>query len=79
MYDEVREQLIAYYQQELNYTKVGLVKETNPIERGKMCWYALQRCLGACQFAQMMGLPFEIAEMLFEAMRTNLQELENGG
>lgn len=77
MYDEVREQLIAYYQQELNYTKVGLINEADPIERDKICWYALQRCLGACQFAQMMGLPFEIAEMLFEAMRNNLQELEN--
>ena len=78
MYDEVREQLITYYQQELNYTKAGLAKETDPIQRSDICWYALQRCLGACQFAQMMGLPFEIAEMLFEAMRANLQELEIG-
>lgn len=79
MYDEIRDQLMAYYQQELHYTKVGLDNEADPIERGNICQYALQRCLGACQFAQMMGLPFEIAELLFEAMRTNLQELENGG
>lgn len=79
MYDEIRDQLMAYYQQELHYTKVGLDNEADPIERGNICQYALQRCLGACQFAQMMGLPFEIAELLFEAMRTNLEEFENGG
>lgn len=79
MYDEIRDRLIAYYQQELNYTKVGLVHEADPIQRNNICQYTLQRCLGACQFAQMMGLPFDIAEMLFEAMRTNLQEFENGG
>ena len=79
MYDEVREQLIAYYQQELNYTKVGLINEADPIERDKICQYAIQRCLGACQFAQRMGLPFDIAKLLFEAMRANLQEIEIGG
>ena len=75
----MRDQLISYYQQELHYTKAGLANEANPVERGKICWYALQRCLGACQFAQAMGLPFEIAEMLFEAVRANLQEIEIGG
>jgi hypothetical protein len=79
MYREIEEKLIAYYQLELNYTKRGLEKETDPIQRSDICWYALQRCLGAGQFANSMGLPYEIMEMLFEAMRTNLQELENGG
>ena len=79
MYDEIRDQLMAYYQQELHYTKVGLANEADLIERGNIYQYTLQRCLGACQFAQMMGLPFEIAELLFEAMRINLEEFENGG
>lgn len=79
MYNEIKERLVAYYKQEFNYTKVGLIHETDPIERNKICWYALQRCLGACQFAQMMGLPFDIAEKLFEEIRTNLQEIEIGG
>lgn len=79
MYDEVRKQLIAYFKQELHYTQVSLINEANPIERNKICGYALQRCLGACQFAQKMGLPFDIAKLFFEAMRTNLREIENGG
>ena len=77
MYEELKAKLSAYYQQELNYTKVGLIHETDPVQRGKSTWYALQRCLGACQFAQMQGLPFADAEELFEGMREKLKELEN--
>lgn len=71
-------QLSAYYQQEINYTKVALVNETDIIERGKICWYCLQRCLGACQYAQMLGMRFETAEALFEGQRAILNELEIG-
>jgi hypothetical protein len=74
----IANQLNEYYQQEYRYTKVALVGETNPIERGKICWYCLQRCLGACQYAQMLGLRFETAEGLFEAQRELLKILEAG-
>ena len=67
-----------YFQQELTYTKVALIHETDPVERGKITWYCLQRCLGACQYAQMLGLRYETAEALFEGQRAMLQELEIG-
>ena len=70
--------LASYYQQELTYTKVALTNEDDLIERSKICWYCLQRCLGACQYAQMMGMRYETAEALFEALRAQLQELEIG-
>lgn len=78
MRNDIKEKLIAYYKLELNYTKVGLEKETDPIRRSDICWYAVQRCLGAGQFAESMGLPYEIMEMLFESVKINLQELEIG-
>ena len=68
--------LSAYYQQEINYTKVALINETDPIERGRICWYCLQRGLGACQFAQSLGMTFETAEALFEGLRATLKLLE---
>lgn len=77
MYEALKAKLIAYYQQELNYTKVGLIHETDLVQRSNITWYALQRCLGACQFAQMQGLPYADAEDLFEGMREKLKELEN--
>lgn len=77
MYEELKNYLKTYYQQELHYTKISFVHETDLIQRSNIAWYALQRCLGAGQFVQMQGLPYADVEELFEEMREKLKELED--
>lgn len=70
-------QLEKYYEQELHYTKVGMENESDSKQRSDMAWYATQRCLGACQFAQMCGVQYTEVEPLYEAVRTQFQEMVN--
>ena len=68
--------LQEYFKMELHYTRVHLDGEKDPIVRNKICWLCLQRCLGAAQFAEMMGVPFQTIENVYNTQRELLQELE---
>ena len=70
--------LQKYFGMELYYTKVHLEGEKDPIARNKICWLCLQRCLGAAQLAELMGVPYETVENLYNKQRELLQEMENG-
>jgi hypothetical protein len=72
------EELEAYLETEMNYLKVGLDKETDPIQRSNIAWYCVQRCLGACQFANSCGGNYDIIEAMFEGIKIKIAEMEKG-
>lgn len=71
------EELEAYCETEMYYLKVGLEKETDPAQRNKIAWYCMQRCLGACQFANHLGADFSIIEPMFEFYKAKIEKLKN--
>ena len=72
------EELEAYCETEMFYLKAGLLgKETDPTQRNKMCWYCMQRCLGACMFANQLGADFSIIEPMFEFYKEKIEKLKN--
>ena len=71
----MKEKLAEFFKQELTYTRVGLLNETDPIQRSNICWYAMQRGLGATQFAQMCGMRYLEAEPMFEQYKKMVEDL----
>lgn len=71
----MKEKLADFFKIELHYTKVGLDKESDFVQRNNICWYAMQRGLGASTFAQMCGMTFEEAELMFEEYKRKLEEM----
>ena len=71
----MKEKLTKFFETELHYTEAGLKRETNAVERGNICWYAIQRGLGAITFAQMCGMTFEEAESMFEEYKQKVEEM----
>ena len=68
------DKLWEYLETELYYVKESLEKEKNLAERSSICWYAIQRGLGACQFAQMASLlTYAEVEPLFEEYKKELE------
>lgn len=72
-------ELEACFETEINYLKVGLNRETDPIKRNDIAWYCVQRCLGAAQFANQMGGDFSIIEPMFEYYKEKIFELARKG
>lgn len=71
----MKQKLAEFFKQELTYTRVGLLNETDPIQRGNICWYAVQRGLGATQFAQMCGMRYLDVEPMFEQYKKMVEDL----
>lgn len=71
----MKQKLAEFFKQELTYTRVGLLNETDPIQRGNICWYAMQRGLGATQFAQMCGVRYLEVEPMFEQYKKMVEDL----
>ena len=69
----MKEKLAKYFEQELTYTRAGLLNETDLIQRNNICWYAMQRGLGATQFAQMCGARYLEVEPMFEQYKQMLE------
>jgi hypothetical protein len=69
----MKEQLTQYLEMEYRLAQVGLAnsldKPTTVVQS------AIQRCLGAAQIVQGMGITYEEAAMLFEAYKDKLTEL----
>lgn len=71
------EKLKEYLETELYYTKVVLNKEDDFIRRDDICWYAVQRGLGAIQFAKTLGAPYNEVEAALEWYMERLEEMES--
>lgn len=72
----VKQELEKYFETDLVYVRAGLDNEPDMISRGDICWYAMQRALGAVQLAQMLGLPFSEAEPMYENYKKILEDLQ---
>lgn len=69
----MKEKLAEFFNQELIYTMIGLDREKDPKYRSDICWYAIQRGLGATTFAQMCGMTFEEVELMYEEYKKKLE------
>ena len=72
-------QLETYYEVELRFLAVGLEKETDPIRRSDIAWYCVQRCLGATQFANQLGVDFDTVDQMFEAVKEKIYKMAENG
>ena len=72
----MKEKLAQFFKQELTYTRIDLLNETDLIQRNNICWYAMQRGLGATQFAQMCGVQYFDTELMFEQYKKMLEDLQ---
>ena len=70
-------ELEAYLETEMHYLKAGLDNEPDLIQRSDISWYCMQRCLGACQFANQLGGDFSIIEPIFEFYKEKIEKLKN--
>lgn len=75
---DIIEELEACFETELAYLKVDLDKEADSKRRSEMAWYCVQRCLGAAQCANRLGGDFSIIEPMFEGIKEEIAEMENG-
>ena len=73
----MKEKLIEYLNTELHYTEVGIKEETDLNRIENIAWYARQRGLGATQFANSLGMPFEEVEAIFEEYVNKIEVLKN--
>ena len=70
--------LDEYYQMELRYLAVALDHEDDLIQRSNICWYCLQRCLGAAEFAEHCGADVSTIEAMYEGIKQKITEMEKG-
>ena len=68
----MKEQLIQYLEMEYRAAQRDLA---NSFEKRITVQNAIQRCLGAAQIVQGMGITYEEAATLFEAYKDKLTEL----
>lgn len=71
----MKEKLAKFFEQELVYTRVGLLNETDPDQRTAIYWDAVQRGWGAAQFAQVCGMRFLDVAPMFEQFKEALEVL----
>lgn len=71
----MEEKLKEFFETEINYAAASLSKEQNLVERNNICWYAMQRGLGAVQLAQLCGMKFQDAERMYEEYKLKLEVL----
>ena len=73
------EKLRKYLETELNYARVGLENETSLKYRSDICWYAIQRGLGASQFLDFVddSVNYQQVEDLFNWYKAELEMMES--
>lgn len=71
----MKEKLTTYLKTEYNLTRNAILGEDNPIRRFNTIDFAIQRCLGASQFADVMGMDFAEVETIFNEWKERLEGL----
>jgi hypothetical protein len=74
----MKEKLEKFLDTDFFYVNKGLEDEDDPKRRNDICWYARQRALGACEFANSLGLDFAEASAVFYKHCDRLEEAEYG-
>ena len=70
------EKLQDYFESEYRLTRTAMQSDSPYVDRHNSVWYAVQRCLGAAQFAQTMGARYLEVEPIFEEIKARLMKLE---
>ena len=73
---KVIEALQEQFKMELFYANSGVQRNKDPRNVENAKWYAIQRCLGAIDLAQQLGLPYEVAEKIFQEIKEKIYKLE---
>lgn len=71
----MKEHLETYLRSEIFYTKIGLENETDVEFKGDILEAGIQRCLGACQFAELCGMDEKEVCKMYEKARAKLEAL----
>lgn len=71
----MKEQLTQYLEMEYKALQQALANKDWPFNRARTVENAVQRCLGASQIVQGMGITYEEAAALFEMYKDKLTEL----
>ena len=71
----MEEKLKEFFETEINYATASLSNERSITGRNNICWYAMQRGLGAVELAQMCGMKFQDAERMYEEYKLKLEVL----
>ena len=75
----MKEKLKQYLETEKIYVRAGLLHKNDIEQKNKICWYAIQRALGAIDMAQMCGLDYDTAEKMFYSYCDELKSMAYDG
>ena len=71
----MKEKLKQFFDTDFHYVEVGLKREPDRVyRRSEIINNALQRALGAIDMAQICGLDYETAEMMYEEYKARLED-----
>ena len=74
----MKEKLEKFLDTDFFYVNKGLEDAKDSMRRSDICWYARQRALGACEFADILGLDSAEASAIFYKHCERLEAAENG-
>lgn len=74
----MKEKLEKFLDTDFFYVNKGLEDAKDSKRRSDICWYARQRALGACEFADILGLDSAEASAIFYKYCERLEAAENG-
>ena len=73
---KIKKNLETYLRCEIFYTKVGFESETDTWFKESILDAGIQRCLGACQFAELCGMDEKEVGRMYEKARAELEALD---
>ncbi len=71
----MKEKLKQYFETEKTFVGAGLLHEDDTEQKNKICWYAIQRALGAIDMAQLCGLDSATAAKMFSSYCDELKSM----
>lgn len=74
--EKIIEALQEQFKTELFYADMGVQNNQGPKNVENIKWYAVQRCLGVVELAQQLGLPYEVAEPMFQEIKEKIYKLQ---
>ena len=74
--EKIIEALQEQFKTELFYANVGVQNSESARHTENTKWYAVQRCLGMIELAQQLGLPYEVAEPMFQEIKEKIYKLQ---
>lgn len=73
---KIIEALQEQFKTVLFYANVGVQNSENAKREENIKWCAVHRCLGMIELAQQLGLPYEVAEPMFQEIKAEIYKLQ---